>query len=96
MKVRLSEIVFVLICLVMLAFGTILLIKADDTPVPGMLMVGIAIMALIWRYRGDRHPRRVVTDEDADEYEHYESPGKWDMEIYEQQAERRRRGESDV
>lgn len=92
MKVRLSEIVFILICLVMLVLGAILLIKADETPAPGILMVGAALIALIWRYRRDRGPTRVVSTTDEDET----SPGKWDMEIYEQEAERRRRGESDT
>lgn len=92
MKVRLSEVLFILTCLVMLALGAILLIKADETPAPGIFMVAAAIMALIWRYRRDRHPTRGVSITDDDE----ERPGQWDMEIYEQEAERRRRGESDT
>lgn len=93
MRLRLREIIFILICLGVLVFGAILLIYADQTPAPGILMVGIALVALISRYGRNRHSGRVVpvTDEEDEG-----PPGQWDMEIYEQQAERRRRGDSDI
>lgn len=90
MRIRLREIIFILICLGMLVFGAILLIYADETPAPGILMVVIALVALILRYARNPKGAGGVFDQD------YQDPGRWDKEIYEQQAERRRSGESDI
>ena len=99
MRIRLREIIFILICLGMLAFGAILLIKADQQPVPGLLLIAGSVVALIWHYMGNTHRTAAsLSSEEAsllsDEDE--KGPIERDREIYEQQAERRRSGESDV
>jgi hypothetical protein len=99
MKGRLSEIFFVLICLVLLALGAILLIKADETPAPGLFLIAGSVVALIWHYMGSTHRTAASLSSDdasllSDEDE--KGPIERDREIYEQQAERRRRDESDI
>lgn len=92
MKVRFSTIVFILCLLVAFGLGAFLLIVADGMPTPGLILLGISAFALA-RHLARRG--RDVPSGDPGEDVRFRATQR-ERESYEQELERRRRGESDA
>lgn len=91
MKARLGTVVFLSILSAAFGFAVFLLVAADETPAPGLILMGVCGVALA-RYLTRNRPR---TPEAADPHDIFPSANERDREIFEQELERRRRDESD-
>jgi hypothetical protein len=91
MKLRFRTALFFLVWSAALALGIFLLIAADETPAPGLILIGMCGISLILYFRRTSHqsPPRRSTD--------YVGPSaiERDREAYEQEQERRRGEPSD-
>jgi NhaP-type Na+/H+ or K+/H+ antiporter len=91
MKIRLRVVLLFLVIAATLALGLFLLFAANQTPVPGLLLIGISGIALL-RYLLPTRNRAIDNDEDDALFE----ATKKDLESYEIEQERRQRGEYDI
>ena len=90
MKVRFSAIVFVVLVVIAFGLGVFLLVAAEETPAPGLILVGLSSAVLIGYVIRSRRSGTSTTTTN--------SP--WtaidqDRQSYEEDVERRRRDEPD-
>jgi hypothetical protein len=90
MKFRVSSILLVLLLLTVFGLGVFLLMTAEETPAPGLLLMAFSGGALIYRWLGRRAARSSSADDS-----HFEGLDQA-RESYDYEAERRRRGDCEM
>lgn len=91
MKSRISAFLVVLLLLAVFGFGVFLLMKAEEMPAPGLLLMAFSGGILLYRWFG-RRPALSRSNSDDGHFDGLDQA----RESYEYEAERRRRGDFDV